>query len=147
MRVTRWDPRTEVDTLRNHINRLFDESLGQPEPEEQPSSRSWTPPVDVKETDEALLFLVDLPGVDKEEIDLSLSNETLVITGVRQRPDEESASYHRTERPFGRYQRSFSLGTAVTPEAITASYCDGVLRLVLPKADSTKPKRITITGD
>ena len=109
---------------------------------------TWTPRVDIRETEEAFTFHFDLPGLKQEEIDIEYNEDTLTIKGERKQEQEtKQEGYVRTERYYGKFQRSFTLKTPVEGERITATYKNGVLEVVLPKAEAVKPKKITVTTE
>ena len=106
---------------------------------------TWTPPVDIYETDEALVLTADLPGVSTDEVSLEIHNNTLILRGERKHDAAvKEDNYHRVERAYGPFQRCFVLPTLVDQEHVQATYRDGVLELRLPKSEAAKPKRIAI---
>ena len=107
--------------------------------------RTWTPPVDIYETDEALVLKAELPGVSKEDVHVEIHQNTLLLRGQRRHEAEvKEENYHRVERAYGSFQRSFMLPTLVDQEHVQATYHDGVLELRLPKSEAAKPKRVAI---
>ncbi|OIO69230.1 MAG: heat-shock protein [Zetaproteobacteria bacterium CG_4_9_14_3_um_filter_49_83] len=105
----------------------------------------WAPPVDIRETEDALQMQVELPGINKEEITLEVKDGVLSISGERRyEKDVKEEHSHRTERVYGRFSRSFSLPRNVNADAVEASMKDGVLHVKMPKLDSAKAKAITI---
>lgn len=148
MALARWTPYRDVMSVRDEMNRLFNEFFGRSTGEEGTwFSGAWTPPVDIYETDEALVMKAELPGFSKDDIGIELKENTLVIRGERKREDEiKEGSYHRVERAYGAFQRSFLLPTTVDHEKVNASYKDGILELRLPKVAAAQPKRIAVTG-
>jgi len=109
--------------------------------------RTWTPPVDIYETDDALILKAELPGVSKDDVSIEIHHNTLVLRGQRKHEAEVNEDhYHRVERAYGSFQRSFMLPTLVDQEHVQATYHDGVLELRLPKSEASKPKRVAITG-
>jgi HSP20 family protein len=131
-----WDPLRDLVALQDRMNRLFDEAAQKKrsrhdEEEAEIERTDWTPAADVYNREDEYLILVDLPGVSREALDISLNENRLFIRGERQ-PDAESQG--RTERPNGRFLRRFGpLPPTVDQKAIAAEYKDGVLRLRLPK--------------
>jgi HSP20 family protein len=143
MNVVRWDPFRDLVTLSDRLNRALAEPAGPFAT--NTSYGSWSPPVDIFERPDGLVIRAEIPGVQKEEIDVRIENNVLTLHGERRREagfDESSA--HRLERVFGAFTRSFSLPATVDSGKISAAYRDGVLEIVLPKADEAKPKRIQI---
>ncbi|MBN1457892.1 MAG: Hsp20/alpha crystallin family protein [Armatimonadetes bacterium] len=104
--------------------------------------QSWTPPVDIHEQDDALVLLVDLPGMKPDEIDLTVDHESLTIEGERLQSARGNGL--RLERPMGRFRRSFRIGVAVNPDGVEATYRDGVLRVSVPRAAPQGPARVHV---
>ena len=117
-------------------------------PREHVSSRVWSPTVDVYEDKDAIVIKADLPGVNQDEIDIEMNNDTLTIRGERRFDDEaRRENYVRVERQYGAFQRSFTIGIAVEPDKIKAVYKNGMLELTLPKAEITKPRKVQVAAD
>jgi HSP20 family protein len=109
--------------------------------------QSWSPAVDVVETPEAIVLHAELPGMKKEEIEIQLSGETLSIRGEREcAPCANGENFHRIERRYGRFARTFQIETPIDAANVEASYDDGVLTVRLPKAQAAKPRQIEITS-
>lgn len=145
--LTRWTPTS--DLFRDRVGRLFDqiidESVAPAERTEGFGSRHWVPAVDIKESDEALTLTAELPGLAKENVNLSIENNVLTLTGERKfEKDVKQESYHRIERAYGSFSRSFTLPNNVKAEAVDATFVDGVLNVVLPKIEEAKPRSIEI---
>jgi HSP20 family protein len=146
MAVSRWTPMAHVLPLQQEMNRLFDQFFqGGNGGEASWGQYPWTPPVDIYETDDALILTVDLPDVPKDEVSLEIHQNILMLRGER-KPEAavQENRYHRTERAYGPFQRSFVLPTVVDQEHVQASYHDGILELRLPKSEAAKPKRMAI---
>jgi HSP20 family protein len=146
MNLVRWTPFSEVSLLQNQMNRLFDSALhaglG-----ETGGTTSWVPAADIYESDEDLVVNLDLPGVDPKMVDIRVENNVLTIRGERQFNNKQnSENYHRVERSYGAFGRSFTLSTAVNPDKIRATYQSGVLTIVMPKAETAKPRKIQIAN-
>lgn len=144
--MTRWTPN---DFFRQPIDRFFNQALGDlfdaGRASEEVSNRTWMPPVDVRETDEALTLFVELPGIKSEDVDITVENRTLTIRGERKfEKDVERENFHRIERAYGAFARTFTLPTNVRTEDVEANFADGVLTLALPKAEEAKPRKIKI---
>lgn len=149
MAIVRWSPIRDVMSVRDEMNRLFNEVFGRAGNDEAGvwSSGAWTPPVDIYETDEALILQAELPGFSKDDVSVELKDNTLTLRGERKRSHEvKEENYQRMERTYGAFQRSFVLPTTVDQNRVMASVKDGVLELKLPKAEAAKPKRIAING-
>ncbi len=148
MALVRWSPFRDMMSVREEMNRLFNELFGRAGGEEGSwVSGAWTPQVDIYETDDALVLKAELPGFSKEDVGVELKDNTLVLKGERKHEAEvKEENYHRTERAYGAFHPSFLLPTAVEQEKVKATYKDGILELRLPKAAEAKPKRISISG-
>jgi HSP20 family protein len=148
MALARWTPYRDLMAVRDEMNHVLNEAFGRGSTDESAwFSGAWSPPVDIYETDDALVLKAELPGFSKDDINIEMKEHTLVIKGERKREDElKEGSYHRTERVYGAFQRSFLLPTTVDQEKVRASYKDGVLELRLPKVQAAQPKRIAVTA-
>ena len=148
MAIARWSPYRDMMGVRDEMNRVFNEFFGRGATDEGAwFAGAWSPPVDIYETDQALVMKAELPGFSKDDISIELKDNTLFIKGERKRQDEVSESnYHRTERVYGAFQRSFQLPITVEHDKIQASYKDGILELHLPKTPAAQPKRIAVNG-
>jgi HSP20 family protein len=141
MTLLKYKPLSELDELPGF--RAFEDSLNRFLAE--PSARPWTPPVDVIETENELVLKADVPEVDQNDIDIQVENGTLTIKG--QRKFEQSANgrgYHRIERSYGSFARSFALPDTVDPENIRAEYKNGVLTVSVAKKELAKPRTIKV---
>ena len=137
------DPFREFFDLQRGLNQLFDSSFGTPS--EDVALKAWTPAVDVYEDDNAFLIKLELPEVSRDDVKVNLNENTLSISGERRVENEQKReNYHRVERSYGQFYRSFTLPPNVNAEAINAQFKDGVLRLTLPKKEETKPKQIEV---
>ena len=142
--VSRWDPFRDVVTLQHRLNRLLGDASSSYGPE---GVGSWVPPVDIVEEPERLLFRAEIPGVSKDDIDIKVENGTLILRGEKKQESVvEGETAHRVERFYGAFTRSFSLPATIDAEKIQARYKDGVLELVLPKAEIAKPRKIQIVA-
>jgi HSP20 family protein len=148
MALMRWNPARDLVSIRDDMNRLFNEFFGRTEGQEGTwLSGAWTPPVDIHETDDALILKAELPGFSKDDVNVELKDNSLTLKGQRQNEKEvKEEQYHRRERAYGSFQRTFMLPATVDPEKVTATFKDGVLELRLPKRETAKPKRIAIGG-
>jgi HSP20 family protein len=148
MALARWTPMHNLASFQEEMNRMFNQFFqGGTGGEASWGTYTWAPPVDIYETDDALILTVDLPGVPREAVTIEIHQNTLMLRGERKPAAEVPADrYHRTERAYGAFQRSFVLPTLVDQEHVQASYHEGVLELRLPKSEAAKPKRVAITG-
>ena len=109
---------------------------------------TWAPSVDIREEEDHYLLFADLPGVDKDEIEVKVEDDTLLLSGKRDEVlDEEAHGYHYSERRFGTFQRSFNLGKGINATGIEAGYKDGVLKVTIPKREEAKPRQIAISAN
>lgn len=144
--LIRWEPTRELTTLRDRMDRLFSEALGRGwGGEEGLATGVWVPPVDVFETPENIVLKADLPDVNKDEVDVSVENNTLTIKGERKMQKEaKEKNFYRMERSYGTFSRSFTLPPTVAAEKVEASFENGVLTLTLPKREESKPRQIKV---
>ncbi|HEX9872690.1 MAG TPA: Hsp20/alpha crystallin family protein [Candidatus Tectomicrobia bacterium] len=148
MALARWNPNRDMMSVRDEMSRVLNEVFGRGASDESAwVSGAWTPPVDIYETDEALVLKAELPGFSKDDISIELKENTLVIKGERKHEDEvKEGNYHRMERSYGAFQRAFMLPMTVDQEKVKASYKDGILELRLPKVQAAQPKRIAVSA-
>lgn len=143
--IMRYDPLREMATLQDRMNRVFDEMLRRPGFEPEAASLEWRPLADVFEEEKEIVISIDLPGVSRDDIQLSVENGVLSIRGERKLPhDDRKQDYHRIEKPVGPFSRSFSLPSAVDPSRIQASFRDGVLEISLVKREESRPRSIQV---
>ena len=141
--VTEWEPFNRLSTLRDEVNRLFDFSW----PSRDTGLFSgWSPTLDMHDDKDNLVVQIELPGMKKEEIEISLHDGMLTVSGERrlERENKEGETF-RSERYFGKFQRSVTLPVAVNAEKVKASYKDGILSIELPKTEEAKPKHIEVS--
>jgi HSP20 family protein len=144
MPIVRWEPFRDLLSLQERMNRLFEDRLARVRGEE-PMTGSFAPPVDIYETEQAIVLEVDVPGLKLEDLDIRVENNTLTIRGERQQSTEvKEENYHRVERYYGSFTRSFAVPNQVDPQKIEATYENGVLRLTMAKREESKPKQIKV---
>jgi HSP20 family protein len=143
--MTRWNP--NVVTTRDPFFRLIDSFLNQDLlPSEEVSNRTWMPPVDIQETTDAYRLVAELPGMTKEDITITLENNVLRLSGERKfEKDAKKESYQRVERTYGTFARAFTLPSQVNHDKVEAAFENGLLTIVVPKAEQAKPRKITIS--
>ncbi len=146
MTLVRWDPFRKVAALQDQINRLFEDSMTRSEgSDEDLSACAWRPPVDIFETEAGISLKAELPGIQKENISIEVKDNILTIKGERfSEPEIHEDRYFRQERCFGQFHRSFTLRHSINPEAIKATYKDGILEVMIPKPEEETPKQIKI---
>lgn len=137
-------PVPELNRIRNQINRIFEDPFSFVT---APTSffEGWSPSLDIYEDNDQITVRTELPGLRKEDISITLQDDTLTISGERKQEQErKEGETYRSERYFGRFQRSVTLPHAVDPQKIQATYKDGVLTVTLPKSEEAKPKQIQV---
>lgn len=145
MTLIRWDPWKDLIALQERMNRLLEESFGRLRREEGLVSGAWSPAVDIYETENSLVVTAEIPGVSEKDIDVRIENNQLVIKGERKFEKEtKEENYHRIERVYGNFYRSFSLPNTVDTEKVKAEYKNGVLKITINKREEVKPKQIKI---
>ena len=144
--LIRWDPFREMNSLRDDMERISDAVYGR-YPRER-SEISWAPPLDIEETKEAFVVRAEVPGMNKEDIKISLTGDTLCISGARGHESEQNGrTFHRVERMYGKFQRTLVLPSDVAGDKVKAAYRNGVLELTLPKSEKAKLQEIAIETD
>jgi HSP20 family protein len=143
MAITRWDPFRDLAHLQSSLNRAFGEfNRGS---DELTTSGSFVPAVDVYEDEHNITIKLEAPGVKQNDLDVRVENNTLTIRGERKfESEEKEENFHRIERRYGSFARSFSLPNTVDTENVNADYADGVLKLTLAKRAEAKPKQIKV---
>ena len=149
MALIRWtDPFRDIAVLQDRMNRVFGDFLERgPSREEGLETGTWVPSVDIYETKDAIRVRAELPGLDKEAVHVEVKDGVLTLRGERKFEREvKEENYHRLERAYGTFHRSFTLPSSVDAEKVTARMKDGVLEVDLPKKEQAKPKQITIAA-
>ena len=143
MTITRWYPSfREVASLQDRVNTLFQDFAGE---NQSVTAASYSPAVDVYENNEKVVLKLDIPGVEEKDLDIRVENQTLAVRGERKfESEEKEENFHRIERRYGSFFRSFTLPTTVDTENVNASYNAGVLKLELKKKASAQPRQIKI---
>ena len=146
MNIVRFDPFREMAALQDRVNRAFGD-VSRRYDDDLTTRGAWVPAVDIYQTDNHTLVLkVELPDVTREDIDLRVENDTLTITGQKQRDKTvKEEQYHRIERTFGSFSRTFTLPPTVDAGKIGAEYKNGVLSVTLPLREEAKPRQIQVT--
>lgn len=142
--LTRWDPFREMTSLREAMDSLFENALVGPAAGTERAGE-WGLPLDVTENENEFVVKASVPGIQPEDIDVTVHGEVLTIRGeMKQEQERNNERYHLRERRFGTFTRSVSLPAAVKTDRVEADYTNGVLTLTLPKTEEVKPKRIEI---
>ncbi len=148
MNLVKYDPFRELRGLHDDMNRLFMTNFSRGFDQEGFTSGAWSPSVDIFENKDSLVLEAELPGMNREDIELAIENNVITIGGLRHfEKKDEGDNYHRVERSYGSFTRSFTLPQTVTSEGVTAEFKNGVLRVSLPKREETKARKITIGGE
>ena len=143
MALVRWQPR-ELFGIGRDMDRLFDGLWGHGDGA-APREAVWRPSVDIAETDHDFVLTADLPGIAREDLDLTVVDGRLTIKGQRRREsDSKEGNVHRVERAHGTFTRAFDLPAAIDPETVAATYKDGVLTVTVPKAEEARPRQIEV---
>jgi HSP20 family protein len=150
MLISRWEPFRGLATMQHGLNHIFNGGFSHgwepPFRGEGAGERVWKPAMDILETDRDLVFKVELAGVDPNDVEVRVEDNTLYLNGNRKlEKDAKDQKYYHVERFFGSFARSFTLPHSVDSEKVAAEYRDGVLTLTLPKKEAAKPKTIKIS--
>jgi len=143
---TRWDPFGELSPLQERMSRLFEDMLPSTEKgEEELNAGTFYPAVDIIEGDKEVNLRAELPGMKKEDVHVEVNDDTITLRGERKiEKEDKKQNYHRIERCYGNFNRSFTLPTNVDCDKITARYEDGILEIIIPKIEEAKPKSVQI---
>ena len=142
--LTRWDPFRELHSLQNRMSRLFEEQYGGRD-EALTTSGAFIPPVDIYEDQQGIQLKLEVPGIDEKDLNINVENNVLTVSGERKFENEQKEeNFHRIERRYGSFTRSFTLPNTVDTEKITADYSNGVLNIHLVKREGAKPKQIKV---
>ena len=143
--LLRWDPFRELEEMSDRLNRVFARPTTRTNGKETMIVADWTPTVDISETDGEYQIKAEIPDVKKEDVKVTLEDGVLTIQGERkQEKEEKGKKYHRVERSYGSFVRSFSLPDLIDEEKVKAEFKDGVLNLHLPKSEKAKPRAIEV---
>jgi len=148
MSIVRYDPFRDLRTLQEEVNRLFTGNVARAFDDEGIARGSWNPNVDIYENKDQIVLEAELPGMSREDFDLSVENNIITLRGERHfEKKDDTDNYHRVERAYGSFTRSFTLPNTVSGEGAVAEYRNGVLSVVLPKKEETKARRIEVKGE
>ena len=145
MNIIKHDPFRELRSLQDEMTRLFIGAA--PRGREDMTGGSWIPNVDIYEDKDRLILEADLPGLNREDFEISVENNVITLKGERKFENKvEGDHYHRVERSYGSFTRSFTLPQTITADGATADFENGILRVSLPKREETKARKIEIGG-
>ncbi len=141
-----WNPYREFHNVAERLNRAFSGTPARRD--EEMSLGTWLPPVDIAEDKDRIVLTAELPGFKEDQIEIQMEGGVLTLRGERKFEDEkEGRNFHRVERSYGQFVRSFTLPNNVDREKIKATFHNGLLEIALPKREEAKPRQIPITGD
>jgi len=147
MAIARWSPARDLINISEEMNRLVGNVFG-PEGTRETSlfKGTWSPAVDISEDSDNFYLHVELPGMKKDDVKVKYEEGMLTLMGEKKsRTEEKKEDYHRIERKYGKFERSFRITSQIVAEQIAADFSDGILSITLPKAEEVKPKEIDIT--
>ncbi|MBN1153764.1 Hsp20/alpha crystallin family protein [candidate division KSB1 bacterium] len=147
MTIVRWRGLNDLEALRKEMDQVFSSFMQGPSEANEETSTSWFPMVDIYETDEQYVIKAELAGMNKEDVKINISENNLTLKGEKKETEikESNTRFHRRERVYGNFQRTFSLPYHVDPQKVSAEYKDGLLSIILPKKEEVKPKEIQIS--
>jgi len=144
MAIIRWDPFRDMITLREKMNRLFEETFAGKEDKDLVQG-TWAPSVDIYENENEIVLTAEVPGVKEDDIEIKIEDNTLSLSGQRKFEKEtKEENYHRIERSYGSFYRSFTLPNFIDHEKIRAEHENGLLRITLPKRPDLKARKVRV---
>ena len=145
MAIIRWDPFRDMVTLREKMNRLFEDAFTARGDDKEITTSTWMPAVDIFENENELVLTAEIPGIDEKDIEIKIEDNTLTLKGERKFEKEtKEENYHRIERSYGSFYRAFTLPNYVDPEKVQAQHENGVLKISMPKREEVKPRTVKI---
>lgn len=145
MAIVRWDPWRDIMSLRDRMNRLFEDTFTGRGEEQDIMAGTWAPSVDIYETEKEMVLAAEVPGIDEKDIEVKVENNTLTLAGERKLEKEtKEDNYHRIERAYGKFSRSFTLPSYIDQENIKAEYENGILKVSMPKKPELQPKKVKV---
>jgi len=145
MAIIRWDPFRDMVTLREKMNRMFEDVFAGRSEDKDLTASTWAPAVDIFETESELVMTVEVPGIDEKDIEIKIEDNTLTLKGERKFEKEtKEENYHRIERSYGSFYRAFTLPNSIDPDKIQAEHENGVLKITMAKRLELKPRKVKI---
>ena len=145
MAIIRWDTFRDLMTLREKMNRLFEEAFITRGEEKELFSGTWTPSIDIYETEHALILSAEVPGIEENDIEIKIEDNTLTLHGERKfNKETKEENYHRIERAYGSFHRSFTLPNYIDQDKIKAEHENGILKITMPKKKELKPRKVNV---
>jgi HSP20 family protein len=147
MNLVKLDPFVELEDVSKHLNRIFGRFTARAEPDREVLAMAdWAPTVDITETDSAYMIKGEIPGVNKEDVKVTIEDGMITMRGERkQEKEEKNKKFHRIERSYGSFMRSFRVPDDVDENAVKAEFKDGMINVTLPKSGKTKAKSINVS--
>ncbi len=147
MNIVKYDPFRELRFLQEEVNRVFNSGAHRVGGQEDIMKGAWTPSVDIFENQDKIVLEAELAGMKPEDVDVSIENNVITLKGERNfEKKEETENYHRVERSYGSFTRSFTLPRTVVSDEVAANFENGVLKVTLPKREEAKARKIEIKG-
>jgi len=145
MAIIRWDPYRDLVTLRDRMNRLFEDVSGPRSEERDVMASAWAPSVDIYENENEVVLAAEIPGVEEKDVEIKVEDGNLTLRGERKFEKEtKEENYHRIERSYGSFFRSFALPSYIDQDRIEAEHENGVLKIRMPKRSELKPRKVKI---
>jgi HSP20 family protein len=145
MAIIRWDPFRDLVSIRDKMNRLFEDAVTQRGEEKELVASSWAPAVDIYEDESQLVLTAEVPGLSDKDVEIKIEDNVLSIQGERKLEKEtREENYHRIERAYGAFYRSFTLPNYIDQDKIKAEHENGVLKITMPKKAELKPRKVRI---
>ena len=144
-RLVRWDPFRDLVSIQDELSRLFGRTFGGSEVLRPGAGSGWMPSMDVYETEDKIVATLELPGIEPDNVDVSVEDSTLTISGRREFSNEvKEESFHRVERRYGSFTRAITLPQTADTQKVNANFDNGVLTIEVAKAERAKPKKIKV---
>jgi HSP20 family protein len=147
MANARWEPLQDLLALHDRVNRLFEDVVTGPRraaQQEDIAAAQWTPAVDIFETPENIVIRAEVPGLDQHDLEVEVKDSSIILRGERRFEESGSRNYHQVERPYGRFQRVFTLPMTMRQDQVQAALKNGVLEITLVKQEKAKPTRVQV---
>ncbi len=145
MAIIRWDPFRDMITLREKMNRLFEDMFTTRTDDKEASASAWAPSVDIYETENELVMTAEVPGLSEKDVEIKIEDNTLTLKGERKfEKQTKEENYHRIERSYGSFYRAFTLPSSIDADKIHAEHENGILKIMMPKRPELKPRTVKI---
>lgn len=145
MAIKRWDPFRDLMTLKDRMDRIFEDTFRTHGEEKELMPSTWSPSVDIYEDESNVVLSIELPGIEEKDIDVNVEDSTLTVKGDRNiEKEDKKENYHRIERAYGSFYRSFTIPNYVDVDKIEAEHENGVLKITMPKKPELKPRKVKV---